>query len=295
MDEKFRGMPAEEIYDLLLKEQKNQKCSGNCQSGDGDGDPGDGECNCHSKATPGFEGLGDGKGCADHDDVDGDAANDDGSEARNYSEKEWKENMATALEAARQAGKLPAGVKRYIEGLLQPKISWLNYLETAAVSIESDLKEQTTWNRPSMRGVAGGYRLPSTYGEMFNPSVAADTSGSMTAELLIRCITEIKGMFDVGAQDIDFYACDAAIHDEMTLSNIDDIEVGGGGGTDFRPVFDRIRDKTERECSMLIYFTDTYGNYPEEPPNYPVFWCVPEELEGQHSEPPFGTVVYMPV
>jgi predicted metal-dependent peptidase len=48
--------------------------------------------------------------------------------------------------------------------------------------------------------------------------------------------------------------------------------VTGGGGTDFRPVFRYIDEHSELDPSLLIFFTDGYGTYPERPPAYPVMW-----------------------
>jgi len=47
----------------------------------------------------------------------------------------------------------------------------------------------------------------------------------------------------------------------------------GGGGTDFRKVFEYIEEKSiELDC--LVYFTDAEGSFPEEEPPYPVIWIV---------------------
>ena len=50
--------------------------------------------------------------------------------------------------------------------------------------------------------------------------------------------------------------------------------VTGGGGTDFRPVFRYIDEHYELDPSLLIFFTDGYGAYPERPPQYPVMWLL---------------------
>src|SRR5690606_26999013 len=53
-----------------------------------------------------------------------------------------------------------------------------------------------------------------------------------------------------------------------------DIELGGGGGTDFRPPFEWVREHfTGGPPAALIYFTDMMGPFPEHAPPYPVIWC----------------------
>jgi len=50
-------------------------------------------------------------------------------------------------------------------------------------------------------------------------------------------------------------------------------DLEGGGGTDFRPVFDWVEHEN-RSPNMLVYFTDAEGDFPKVPPNYPVIWLV---------------------
>ena len=61
----------------------------------------------------------------------------------------------------------------------------------------------------------------------------------------------------------------------------------GGGGTDFRPVFNYIGKHGELLPSLLIYLTDGFGDYPERAPEYPVLWLL---TEGGKISVPWGTV-----
>ena len=62
----------------------------------------------------------------------------------------------------------------------------------------------------------------------------------------------------------------------------------GGGGTDFRPVFDHI-EKNEVAPDVLVFFTDTWGEFPAEPPPYPVLWIV--DVPGAHV--PWGEMIHV--
>ena len=57
-------------------------------------------------------------------------------------------------------------------------------------------------------------------------------------------------------------------------------EIHGGGGTDFRPVFEWLADHDQRP-ELLVYFTDAQGRFPEHEPNFPVIWLV----KGKDSVP----------
>ena len=58
----------------------------------------------------------------------------------------------------------------------------------------------------------------------------------------------------------------------------------GRGGTDFRPPFQFVEDKS-LDISTLVYFTDGMGTFPEEPP-YPTAWVMTTDVE-----PPFGEII----
>jgi predicted metal-dependent peptidase len=61
----------------------------------------------------------------------------------------------------------------------------------------------------------------------------------------------------------------------------------GGGGTDFRPVFDRIAEEPEPP-NALVYLTDLYGSFPDQAPAYPVIWAANNDQTG-----PFGETVHL--
>jgi predicted metal-dependent peptidase len=72
-------------------------------------------------------------------------------------------------------------------------------------------------------------------------------------------------------------------------------KVLGGGGTSFIPVFERIEAEQLRP-DVLVYFTDCFGLYPKNVPQYPVIWAsiTPEAQLGTYR-PPFGEIVYVPL
>jgi predicted metal-dependent peptidase len=64
----------------------------------------------------------------------------------------------------------------------------------------------------------------------------------------------------------------------VTLEGAEGIEnarpaIKGGGGTDFRPAFEWIKEQGW-EPDAVVYVTDAQGPFPKDQPPYPVFWCV---------------------
>lgn len=90
--------------------------------------------------------------------------------------------------------------------------------------------------------------------------IARDTSGScVDEETQKQFITEIKAMMK--HSKLLVADCDTEIQQVIELKSICDLtDIKGGGGTDFRPVFE-LAKKTK--VDGVVYLTDTYGSFPE--------------------------------
>lgn len=114
--------------------------------------------------------------------------------------------------------------------------------------------------------------------------IAIDTSAS-TKDGLVRRF--IEKTYAILSAETSFFAdmnvlivqCDAAIVDVARIANLRDLddylnnlEIKGLGGTDFRPVFAYVDDAIERgdltNLGGLIYFTDGQGTFPARKPDY---------------------------
>ena len=127
--------------------------------------------------------------------------------------------------------------------------------------------------------------------------IAVDTSGSCAGSLP-EFLAETKSLLeDLGrsalVNKICYLECDAKIQKETALTADEAIRFlsdhhtyGGGGGTDFRPVFNRIKDyeKDGTEIAGLIYYSDGMGTFPEGKPDYPCFFVEPENGNGWCTE-----------
>jgi predicted metal-dependent peptidase len=130
--------------------------------------------------------------------------------------------------------------------------------------------------------------MPRLYSQSVNVVVVLDTSGSITHDELQEFLTEIDALKAQVRATVTLHACDDkldtsgpwryAMWESMTLPP----EISGGGGTDFRPVFEWV-SKDQINPDLLVYFTDAEGQFPEREPAYPVAWLV----KGK-SRTPFG-------
>ncbi len=107
--------------------------------------------------------------------------------------------------------------------------------------------------------------------------LAIDTSGSMDNEILSRVLNEIHEIVKNKQTDITVIECDAKIQKVYKVKKIKDIkyEVYGRGGTKFTPVVEYVNNHKYFRDSLLIYFTDGYGERSiPKPLVYRMMWVV---------------------
>jgi predicted metal-dependent peptidase len=199
---------------------------------------------------------------------------------------EWQVAVVQAAKAARAMGKCPKSAERLLGELLAPKVDWREALRRF---VTERAKSEYSWARPNRRHLANGLILPGLYSwQLGAVAVAIDTSGSIGGPELDTFAAELRGVHeDARPSSLAVLYCDAKVHrvDEFTPCDRVELRAEGGGGTDFRPVFDAIAERDE-EPACLIYLTDGYGEFPDCAPSYPVLWVMTTEAEA-----PFGEVV----
>lgn len=212
------------------------------------------------------------------------------------SDQDMKRAIASAKEAAKAMGKMPAALERIVDSYLKPKVSWkekLRHVVTRAVS-----REATTWSTPHRRRlVTTGIYYPSYTGYGAGQVVVVfDTSGSIGQVELNMFLTELDDILQTTRpESIILMSCDATVYKDAIhyLSAGDDIKayppkIKGGGGTSFRPPFKWVDDEGFHPAA-LVYLTDLYGDFPADAPNYPVIWC--STVESQVA--PWGETIFI--
>lgn len=256
-DSKYRGMSWEEVYDQLydevdkvtLEQLVNQMIDEHLD-GEGEG-------------SGGGDGEGDQEGKQGKKPVLSDAE-------REQIKQEIKEAMLTAAQTS-GAGNLPAGVKRLIDTMTDPKLNWR---ELIAQEIEACFKNDYSFTRPNKRGAHIDAILPGMIpGQKIDVVVMSDCSGSMTDEMLRDQHAEVKGIMQ-SFEDFELHVAtfDTKVYNFQTftpenIDELDDYQYNGGGGTEFMCVWDYLKDR-DIMPKKLIIFTDgyPYGSWGD--PNY---------------------------
>ncbi len=203
-------------------------------------------------------------------------------------ESQWRINLAQAASRARSMGDLPAGLERWVERLLSPRLDWRQLLNRF---IQAAARCDYAWMPPNRRYLHQGLYLPSMRStDLPEVVVAVDTSGSVTGRELDQFAAELSAILEMCAQTVHLLYCDTRVARAETLSRQDlplSLVPTGGGGTDFRPAFDWIERRGLSPLCM-IYLTDLACNRFPRAPVYPVLWVHVGETG---TAPPFGEIV----
>lgn len=264
---KYRGMSYEEVYDDLMKNAKviniedlEKMLLDEHLDGDGSGE----------------------------EDKDGKGRPKLSDEEKQQIRDEIREAV---LQAAQQAGagNLPKGVARMIKELTEPVIDWRELLQQ---QIESTIKSDFTWMRPSRKGWHMDAVMPGLKpGEMIDVCIAIDMSGSISDTDAKIFLSEIRGIMESYDQyRIHVWCFDTKVYNPQvftseSLDSIMEYEVKGGGGTDFMANYEFMKDN-DIEPKRFIMFTDgmPFSEWGDE--NYcDVCWII---KGNPNCEPPFG-------
>ena len=206
---------------------------------------------------------------------------------------EIKEAMIQSAAAA-GAGKTPAAIQRLIKDLTEAKMNWREILR---MNIQSIIKNDYSFTTPSRKGWHTGAILPGVKNdETIDIAIAVDMSGSIGMDDAKVFFSEIKGIMDQYEDfNIKVWCFDTKVYNyaEFSQDNVEellDYEPQGGGGTDFVVNWDFMKEEGI-EPKKFVMFTDGYpwGSWGDE--NYCDTLFIVKGNE--RAEAPFGqTVIY---
>ena len=273
-DERFDGMYAEAIYAHLKDEIKNEDYNDDENNEDG--------FNEQSKNRMKEQQL-----SQDNKNKKDDNLPLPSQELDPQIEEDWVRAMKEAFKKALEQGHKPSGMERFFKTIFDTSVDWRSELYQA---ISQHLKIDYTFSKPNKKMIANGIYLPSTHSDRLVVTVAIDSSGSIDEELLGLFMSEFKAlMLSFLDVEVDLIICDAKIQGvyKYLSGEAFNFTLKGGGGTDFRPVFDYIENELPN-TSLLIYFTDAKGVFPKKEPLYETIWVLPND-----SNTPFGKKVVL--
>jgi predicted metal-dependent peptidase len=276
-DFKYEGWTSEEVYEELFKEAEKN-------------------------GQEFLEQLG--EMLDEHLDLEGDGTEEDNKDGKGrpkYSKAEMdqiKDEIKEAMIQASQtagAGNTPAGVQRIIQQLTEPKINWRELLRQ---QIQSTIKSDYTFARPSRKGWHTGAILPGmNFQDTIDICITLDMSGSIGDAQAKDFLGEIQGIMDEYKDyKIKLWCFDTAVYNEQDFSADDgdaltDYEILGGGGTDFMVNWQYMKDN-DIQPKKFIMFTDGYAWDSWGDPD----WCetifIIHSNHNKNLEAPFGITAH---
>lgn len=263
IDERFRGMNAKQVFDILKEEQE--------------------------------EGGGGGGGGFDEHDWEGAESLDD--KEKKALEKEIDSAIRQGLIAQQKvAGKGAGGIDRGLAELVEPKVDWRDVLREFVKST-CNAKDTSSWRRVNRRYLGNDVYMPSLIGERVGHLVLGiDTSGSIGGKELSEFLSEVQSIAkDVHPDKVDLIYWDSEVagHEEYSATQVDSIvdstKPRGGGGTDPTCVMNYLKEKAIKP-EAIIMLTDGYVGQWGDEWNAPILWTI---VGGNKEFAPVGKTIHV--
>ena len=139
--------------------------------------------------------------------------------------------------------------------------------------------------------------------------IVIDTSMSCSGDLVKKFLEETYSVLSQSESffkkvNIHIIQCDDQVREDVLIQNHDDLrhymdnlELHGMGGTDFRPAFihvdKMVKAQKFRSLKGLIYFTDGYGIFPVKMPVYDVAFVFMQENYNDVDVPPWAIKIIL--
>lgn len=231
VDDKYRGMNAKQVFDLLKQDMK------------------DGKFNM-------------GEGFDEHDWGGAESLSD---EEKRELEREVDQALRQgAMTHKKLKGDGAGGLSRELLDTLEPKVNWREVLREYVKSICKG-KDSSSWRRVNRRFLSGDTYMPTLISEKVGHLViAVDTSGSIGGRELADFLSEVKGIADEVTPDkVDLLYWDGEVagheeYDSYSMATlVDSTKPKGGGGTSPSCITKYLKDKNIKpECAVVL--TDGY-------------------------------------
>ena len=254
LDEKYRGMGSEEVYNILPEP-----------------DPDD-----NAWDFGGVESPVDGKGVPLT------------TEEVEAIERQVKQAVNTAVDVQKAVGVGNLkGLVRDFDEVVNPS---LPYSDRLLQLMKAQAHTDWSYRKVDKYRMDGDIMFPSLCNEtVLPPIIAVDTSGSISKKEVSDFIGHTFGVLEeYNFPEIEVIYCDDDIRNVEVIGPEDDPRPQGGGGTDFAPVMRYLTNK-DTPPTGLIYYTDgECWNFGEDP-ECPVLWVLSQKID---FNPPFGEVAY---
>lgn len=202
---------------------------------------------------------------------------------------DWEIRVMQAAQAVQAMGQgtVPGDMERLLQKMRHQSVDWRREM---ADFVRDAMSTRNDWSRAARRHAWQPVIYPRKRVDSLGTVIfARDTSGSITDEtcaeysaLIDDCVAEH------GCEGI-VIDCDSRIQAEYIVTDYEGcpLTAKGGGGTDFRPVFDRADELIAQgqQIAGIVYLTDLAGRFPESS-DISTLWLATSDRPA-----PFGRIV----
>jgi predicted metal-dependent peptidase len=190
---------------------------------------------------------------------------EEGTTEHKIKEGDWVKRIAEAVVSAKQVGKLPAGLERLVDDLIDNDIDWRTVLRRC---LTDAIPQDFTWLNRSRRSVSTGFYLPGTLREGVDVGFVFDLSGSIGQSEFNDFVGKTIGLSSQfrGAVNGFVISHDTEPYDEGRIHNASPEKLKqklnslrGGGGTSHVSTMEYIRENYP-DTRAVIFFTDGYSD-----------------------------------
>ena len=285
-DPQYSGMACEDILRALPDDDDDDQGGGDSGGGGDQGGSGDSQSAGNGPQTAASDPCGTFTAPTSPD-KPGDPQAD--AQASKDLREQWESRVMQAAQAqqALGVGDVPGDMARILAKLRHQSVDWKREL---ADFVRDAMSTRNDWSRAARRHAWQPVIYPRKRAdEVGTVLFARDTSGSVSDEVCAQYSALITDcMSETGCTGL-VVDCDARIRAEYELTGFDacPLTAEGGGGTDFRPVFDRAEELVAagEHIAGIVYLTDLMGPFPDSS-EIPTLW-----LATSNATAPFGRTV----
>lgn len=204
-------------------------------------------------------------------------------------------NKTFKLMGSETRGLMPGYFLEMVDRInIPPAIKWQNVLKKYVGTISADYKKtRSRLNRrqPERFDLSGKIN-----DKTLKIVVAIDTSASMSDDDIKYIFNEIFAILSKKKYELTIIECDTQIHNVYKVKSPSQIKmkVHGRGGTSFSPVINFINKEKYYRDSLLIYFTDGFGEDTiPRPKTYRNLWVILGDERDLSLKEPYGSVISM--
>lgn len=283
IDDQYRGMSAEQIYDKLPDPKGGSNFSNMGGMGQDVMAPGQG----NGQPDPNKQQQGNGPGGQGQQPMPQMSQKTPQQIEQQINSNLVKAQMQSKL-SGKEAGVIPGDLEAYIDAMLNPKLPWEVILENHMNEL---VKDNYSWSKPNRRFMPEHY-LPSQFGEgLSNITWYFDISGSVSDDQIRRFNSEVRHVHDQFTPNLTrIVTFDTKIQDIYEFAgdeNFQGLEFHGRGGTSLHCVMEHANKTTP---DLAIIFSDLYCEQMTEAPPFPVIWICADNPQGVVN---FGQLIHV--